>query len=85
MVNEKRKDNLKTFNSRIEKISFLQRLKHGKASINELLSHKIELWKHYFDEPDIYIYEKTGKEITTAEMEVKESKKGNNVNIITIL
>lgn len=29
--------------------------------------------------------EKTGKEITAAEMEVKERNKGNNVNFITIL
>lgn len=40
---------------------------------------------HNTDEPDIYINEKTGKEITTAEMEVKERNKCSNVNTITIL
>lgn len=76
---------MKTINSRTDKINFLQRLKQGKASINELLPYKIELWTQYTDELDIYINEKTGKEITVAEMEVKESNKGNNVNFIIIL
>lgn len=38
---------MKTFNSRSEKINFLQRLKQGKASIYELLPYKIELWTQY--------------------------------------
>ncbi|MDQ6756274.1 MAG: hypothetical protein M3004_04985 [Bacteroidota bacterium] len=76
---------MKQINSRTEKINFLQRLKQGKASINELLPYKTELWTQYIDEPDIYINEKTGKEITAAEMEVKEKNKGDNVIFITIL
>ena len=75
----------KHLNSRIDKIRFLQNMKDGKATIQELMPIKVELWKQYIDEPDIYINEKTGKEIRAAEMEVKEQRKGDNIIFITIL
>jgi hypothetical protein len=75
---------MKAINSRIGKINFLQRLRQGKASIYEIMPHKIELWKQYNDEPDKYINEKTGQVITNAEMEEKEKHKGNNILFVTI-
>ena len=75
---------MKQINSRTEKINFLQKLKQGKATINELLPQKIELWKQYTNEPGIYINEKTGEKITAAQMEVKQKNKGSNVLFITI-
>ena len=72
-------------NSRLDKINLLQRLKQGKASIDEILPYKVELWKQYADEPDIYINEKTDEEITAAQMELKEKTKGSNVIFLTVL
>jgi hypothetical protein len=76
---------MKAINSRIGKINFLQRLRQGKASIYEIMPHKIELWKQYNDEPDKYINEKTGQVITKTEMEEKEKHKGYNILFVTIL
>ncbi len=75
----------KQLNSRIDKIKFLQKIKEGKATIQELMPLQVEIWEQYIDEPDIYIDEKTGNEITAAEMEAKEKTKGNNIIFITVL
>ncbi len=75
----------KQLNSRTDKIKFLQNIQQGKATIQELLPVKVELWKQYSDEPDKYINEKTGQIISNAEMEQKEKHKGNNILFVTIL
>lgn len=72
-------------NSRSEKIKFLQQLKEGKATIQELMPLKVELWKQYLDEPHTYINESTGEEITAHQMQEKQSNKKDNVLFVTVL
>jgi hypothetical protein len=69
--------------SRTDKIRFLQDLQKRKATIKELLPYQIEMWMQYFDEPDIYINEKTGNEISSAEMDLRQKSKGDNIIFIT--
>jgi hypothetical protein len=75
----------KQLHSRLDKIKFLKNIKEGKATINELIPLKLEMWQQYMDEPGIYINEVTGEQITTAEMEMKEQTKGNDVLFVTVL
>ncbi len=75
----------KQLNSRTDKIKFLQNIKEGKTTIQELMPVKVGIWKQYIDEPDIYIDEKTGEEITAAEMDVKEKTKAGNILFVTKL
>jgi len=72
-------------NSRMDKIKFLQNIKEGKTTIQELMPLKVELWKQHVDEPDIFISESTGEQITAAEMEVKEKTKAGNILFVTIV
>ena len=45
----------KQLNNRMDKIKFLQNIKEGKATIQELMPVKVEFWTGCDSEPDIYI------------------------------
>ncbi len=75
----------KQLNSRMDKINFLQNIKDCKATIQELMPFRVEIWKQYMDEANIFINESTCEEITAAQLEAKLSTKGNNIIFVTVL
>lgn len=67
----------KQLNNRMDKIKFLQNIKEGKATIQELMPVKVEFWTGCDSEPDNYINEDTGERITTAELDTRKQAAGS--------
>lgn len=66
-------------NSRMNKIKFLQNIKEGKATIQELMPIKLEFWTGCDSEPGTYINEDTSEKMTAAELQTRKKVTGNKI------
>lgn len=69
----------KQLNSRMDKIKFLQNIKEGKATIQELMPVKVEFWTECDSEPNVFINEDTGERMTAAELDTRKQSAGSKI------